>query len=162
MGFIALPGQICLDDKATEWMRDQDESLVVEPQDVQEWAVFAVPALALTLPALPRVPPEIVKRCWVIYHPQPSVTETVCVELACMSANGCDTDLIESPAGCMLLLGLCDVNPSLRLSLLAADLTLLRVCVEVPEPASSASDISGQLAELALQFALSRLPTIPR
>lgn len=61
VGFLLLPVQICLDDKATEkWMRDQDYSLVVEPQDVQEWAVV-VPVLVLTLPVLPQVPAEIVK-----------------------------------------------------------------------------------------------------
>lgn len=79
-----------------------------------------------------------------------------------MSANGCDTDLTDSPAGCTLLLGLCDVSPSLRLSLLAADLTLLRVCFEVPESASFACDISCYLAVLAIRPVLSRLPIMLR
>lgn len=42
---------------------------------------------------------------------------------------------VAGVAGCKWLLALCDLMPNLCLSLLAADLNLLRVCLEVPVPA---------------------------
>ena len=51
--------------------------------------------------------------------------------LACMSASALNLDLAGSAAGCGRLVGMCDLKPNLCLSLLAADLNLLRACFEV-------------------------------
>ena len=56
--------------------------------------------------------------------------------LTCMSASGFDLDVDDSAAGCGWLLGLWDLKLNFCLSLLAADLNLLRAWFEVLVPAS--------------------------
>ena len=62
-------------------------------------------------------------------HMKPHVTV-----LACISASGLDLDGAGSAAGCGWLVGLWDLKLNFCLSLLAANLNLLRACFEVLVP----------------------------